>query len=341
MSDLTPLNQIPIPSEYEESYYATMKGNFLANDMATWALSENDNLIWSGGGVFSWDATTGTLIWSAPVEVRAKTTAYKTIIQGPPLPGGQLHLNDGECAFFQLPRLLVGDQILPSPLTVGPLTLLPGVRLHDIKMFACRVGTTIFLPNGKSIKDGESGGIFGAGIGTTITPHEHQPPKIIEPLVTGQVLFDLNIASFAPSLLQRVQFYRNGQLLIEPVDYTIDYSTGFITLTPGTGTTRPNTLDPTPERFVALMQTFPPVITTGQHQHLAARIIEPPASTSQLDVLVTSLDYPALSAVTLFRGGALLSEPADYTLNLPTGTVTLTTNSIAGERFVALREVAY
>ena len=125
MSDLTPLNQFPFPTEFEEPYYPTIKAYALANDQATWALSENDNLIWSGGNTFSWSATTGNLLWGAPVEIRAKTTPYKVIIQGPPLPGGQVHLNDGECAFFQLPRLLIGDQLVPSPLTVGPISLLP------------------------------------------------------------------------------------------------------------------------------------------------------------------------------------------------------------------------
>jgi len=340
VADLTPLNQFPTPSEFEEPYFPTMKGYFLANDMATWALSENDNLIWSGGGTFSWSATTGNLTWSSQVEIRTKTNAYKVIVPGPPLPGGYVHLNDGECTFFQQPRLLVGNQLVPVPLTVSPLSLLPGVRLHDIRLFATRVGTTVFFANGKSIKDGESGVIFGGGLGTTITPHEHQPAVIIEPVVFGQTVLDLNIASFAPSVLQRVQLYRNGALQSEPADYTVDYGTGLVTLT--VGTTLPTFLFPTStERFVGLLQSSPPILSTGQHQHMAPRIIEPVAGTTQLDMLVTSLDYPALGAVDLFRDGQLLSAPADYSLNLVTGLATLVTASIAGERFVGLREVEY
>ena len=339
MADLTPQNQFPIPAEFEEPYYPTMKGYFLANDMAIWALSENDNLIWSGGGTFAWTASSGLLVWSNPIEIRAKTTPYKVTIPGPPAPGGQVHLNDGECAYFQLPRLLVSNQLVPVPLQVGPISLIPGVRLHDIKLLACRIGTTIFLPNGKSINDGESGIIFGGGISQTIAPHEHQPAFIIEPVSSGVSTLDLNIASFSPALLKKVELYRNGQLMSSPADYTVDLSTGIVTLV--TPTFRPNISDPSTERFVALRTTSPPIVTNGQHQHLAALVIEPGFGATQLDMLVTSLDYPALDAVNLFRNGEILASPADYSLNLTTGLVTLVTPTVTGERFVALREVQF
>jgi hypothetical protein len=339
MSDLTPQNSFPIPAEFEEPYYPVIKSYFLANDMATWALSENHNLIWSGGGTFSWSAVSGDLVWSAQVEIRSKTTAYATIIPGPPLPGGQVHLNDGEVAFFQLPRLLVANQLVPAPLQVSPITLLPGVRLHDTKIFACRIGTTVFFADGKSLKDGEAGQIFGNGIGSTITPHEHQPAVIIEPATAGVGLLNLNIVSFSPGLLKKVSLYRNGELMSSPADYTVVLSTGIVTLT--VATLRPNLFDPNPERFVAFMETTPPVITTGQHAHLADRLIEPAFGTFQLDMLVTSLDYPALSQIELYRNGDLQSEPADFSLNLVTGLVTLVVPTVSSERFVAHREVQY
>lgn len=83
------------------------------------------------------------------------------------------------------------------------------------------------------------------------------------------------------------------------------------------------------------------VITTGDHAHLAPRIVEPIAGTFQIDMLVTSLDYPALQRIELHRNGSVLSEPDDYTLDLPTGLVTLVIPSAAGERFTAFREVQF
>ena len=337
MPEITPLNQYPIPSEYEEPYFASARSYFLAADAADWALAENDNLIWSGGGSFSWNATTGSLTWATQVELRTKTTVWKSTIAGPPSPGGVLVLQDGEVAFFQHPRLQVTDRAVS--LQVGPITLLPGVRLFDITLFATRIGTTVFFADGKSLKDGESGELFGAGTGSLVQPHEHQPEKLIEPPSSGTTLLDLNIISFTPATLRRVRLYRNGELQSDPDDYSVNLSTGIVTLVDATA--RPNMLEPEPERFVALMETNPPVVATGDHQHMSPRVIEPIAGSFQLDMLVTSLDYPALQRIELHRNGSIISSPADYSLDLPTGLVTLVVNTVLGERFTVFREVQY
>jgi hypothetical protein len=337
MADLTPQNEFPIPTEFEEPYYPTIKSYFLATDMADWALAENDNFVWSGGGSFSWSATTGALIWSNPVEIRTKTTVWNITIQGPPAPGGSVVLLDGECAYFKHPRLLVGNQI--ASLIVGPITLIPGTRLHDITLLATRVGTTVFFADGKSLKDGESGEIFGGGTGSTVQPHEHQTAKIIEPPLSGTSILDLNIASFAPALLKRIRLFRNGEFQSEPDDYSVDTGTGLVTLV--VPSFRPNLLDPDPERFVILMETFPPIITTGDHQHMAPRVVDPLSGTFQIDMLVTSLDYPALQRIEFHRNGSIQSAPDDYTLDLPSGLVTITIPAVTGERFTVFREVEF
>jgi len=337
MVDQTPQNNYPIPSEYEEPYYAAAKSFFLAADMADWALAENDNVIWSGGGSFSWDGTTGALTWASTVELRTKTTVWKTIVQGPPAPGGAVVLQDGEVAFFEHPRLQITDRTVS--LTVGPITQLPSVRLHDVTLFATRIGTTVFFADGKSLKDGESGEIFGGGTGSTVQPHEHQPAKVIEPPSSATSVLDLNIISFSPANLKRVRLFRNGELQNSPDDYTVDINTGLVTLV--VPTVQPNILEPDPERFVAFMETFPPIITTGDHAHLAPRIVTPPASTFQIDMLVTSLDYPALQRIELHRNGSVQSAPDDYTLDLTSGLVTLNIPATTGERFTAFREVQY
>ena len=256
MPDLTPQNEFPIPTEFEEPYYPTIKSYFLATDMADWALAENDNFVWSGGGSTSWIA--GNLTWATRIEIRTKTTVWKTIIQGPPAPGGFVSLQDGECAYFQHPRLLVADQVVN--LTVGPITQIPGARLHDITLFATRVGTTVFFADGKSLKDGESGEIFGGGTGLVVQPHEHQADKVIEPPSSGTAVLDLNIISFSPANLKRIKLFRNGEIQNQPDDYSVNVNTGLVTLV--VPTIRPSLVDPDPERFVALMETFPPVITS-------------------------------------------------------------------------------
>jgi hypothetical protein len=337
MADLTPQNEYPIPSEFDEPYFATAKSYYLATDLADWSLAENDNLIWSGGGTFSWNATTSTLTWSSTVELRTKTTFRKTTIAGPPTPGGILVLQDGEVAFFQYPRLLVADKA--ANLVIGPITSIPGIRLCDITIFATRIGTTMFFADGKSLKDGESAELFGAGVGTLVQPHEHQDAKVIEPPTAGVSLLDLNIASFFPGIVRRVKVFRNGELQNDPDDYTVNTATGIVTLI--NPTIRPNILDPFPERFITFIETYPPHTTTGEHKHLAPRIIEPIAGTGVLDMLVDSTDYPALARIELYRNGSLQSEPADYSLDLPTGLVSLVSVSVLGERFTAFREVQF
>ena len=337
MPDLTPQNEYPIPSEFEEPYFATAKSYFLATDAADFALAENDNFVWSGGGSFSWNATTGTLTWAEPVEIRTKTTVRKTIILGPPTPGGQLVLQDGECAFFKHPRLLIADRV--ATLVIGPVSLIPGARLHDITLFATRVETTIFFANGRSLKDGESGELFGGGTGSVVQPHEHQNEKTIEPPASGTAVLDLNIISFAPANLKRVKLFRNGEIQNDPDDYSVDTNTGLVTLV--VSTIRPSLLDPDRERFVVFMETFPPIVTTGDHQHLAPRIVEPPGGTFQIDMLVTSLDFPALTKIELHRNGSVQSAPDDYTLDLPTGLVSLVLPTATGERFTVAREVQF
>jgi hypothetical protein len=337
MAEPTPLNHYLIPAEFEEPYYPTIKSYFLATDAADWAMSENGNLIWAGGGSFSWSATTGTLTWASTVSIRSKTTVFSFTIAGPPAPGGTVTLQDGECAYFQVPRLMVANQT--ATLIIGPITQIPGVRLHDIRLFATRIGTTVFFADGKSLKDGESGEIFGAGTGSTVQPHEHQPAKVIEPPASGTTVLDLNIVSFAPANLKRVRLFRNGQLLVAPDDYSVNLTTGLVTLV--VATTRPTGFDPDAERFVAFMETFPPITTTGDHGHLAPRIVTPAAATFQIDMLVTSLDYPALVRIELHRNGSVLTDPDDYTIDLASGLVTLVVPSVAGERFTAFREVQY
>jgi len=337
MATLTPLNNFPTPSEGDEPYFQTMQGYFLAVDNSVWNLAENDNLAWNGGGFFTWNAGTGVLLWTAPITITAKTTPFKVIIQGPPFPGGQVTLRDGQVAFFQMPRLLIADQVITT-IYVASVTQIPGVRLENIKIIAMRQGSVLLMPEGKSLADGDTGQLFGQGLGTTVPPHQHLPMLVIEPPFSGITTLDLNIASFAPALLKDVDLYRNGVLQARPADYTVNLTTGIVTLV--VPTFSPNLANPNPERFVALRQTTPTGGGMGPtHHHMPALVREPIPGTTLLDCLVTSSDNPALVQVDLFRDGAYQANPADYTIDLTTGLITLVVPSVLNERFVILREV--
>lgn len=468
MADLTPLNRFTTPNEREQPYFPSMKAFFLGVDASIYADSDNGNLTFDGGGLFSWEATTGLLTWSTPVTITGFTTNYTAVIQGPPLPGGQLTLNDGEVAFFVMPRQMQSTQIVPL-ITSTRIFQSNGTRLNDLRLFCARVGDTVLFPYGKSLLTGESAVLFGGGVGNTVPPHVHQPALVIEPPTIGISTLDLQIVSFvneglvlsgivgifdigdtvtggttgttatvagtapneilvntivgsgfvlgehvtssstddaitlaaivgiisvgdivtagsgtgkvlkivgavytikvtagtfpgsgaftdttsgatatitstvvignpagdivsiiAPSNLIRVDIFRNGALLSQGAtrDYTINYTTGIVTLTLPTATTT--------ERFVALRETTPSGAISTEHQHKKL-LIEPISGVSILDMQITSLDNPALVDINLYRNGALLAEPADYTLDLTTGLVTLTIATVTSERFVADR----
>ena len=197
----TPLNIFPYPSEYEENYFATMQSFFLAIDAEAWANADNGNLTFNGGGLFSWNSGTAQLTWTSPITITGFTTPNTAVIQGPPFPGGLLTLNDGEVAFFTMPRN-PQQNVLVSPLTVSS-RLLPtsGVRLHDLRFFCANVGGVLLFPDGKSLLSGQSAILFGGGAGTSIPPHRHQPAAIYEGLPIGTTTLDLGITLFGDEKL--------------------------------------------------------------------------------------------------------------------------------------------
>ena len=148
---------------------------------------------------------------------------------------------------------------------------------------------------------------------------------VIQPSSAGVSLLDAGMTS--PDLI-RVDVFRNGQLLSSPDDFTVNLGTGFVTL-----------VIPTvhgSERFVLWRETRDPISLTTAHQHLTPLVIKPAPATALLDMLVTA---PILDAVDLFRGGSLMVEPDDYTLDTGTGFVTLVVPTGVGEVFQALRRI--
>ena len=138
-----------------------------------------------------------------------------------------------------------------------------------------------------------------------------------------------------PTSLRKVDIYRNGQLLAEGAsrDYTVDYSTGIVTLIVPTLTTT--------ERFIAQRESTPGTGVTNVHSH-SKLLVSISSPTSTLSTLNTALDPSPnkLQQINLYKNGFLLAEPADYTLDLSTGVITLVTTAISGETFIIDRELA-
>ena len=327
MSELTPRNLFPYPSEREEPYFSTAKGNYLAEDAAMWANAENGNLTYVGGGIFNWDATANVLWWTDHISITGFSTPFKAIITGP----ASIELQEDEVAYFKMPRLIQNADVGITSLYRSNRIYLEGVRMHDLRLFAYRSGNTVYFANGKSLKDGETGPLFGTGIGAvpiTYIPHRHAPAAVIAP-PAATVILTPTPSYVAPELV-RFDLFRNGQLLVEGVDYTADLVTGTATLTV------PSALS---DRFLFFreLSDFPAAYTT--HEHAVKLILTPAPATTLLNVLATA---PSLTRIDLFKNGQLLIEGPgfDYTVDLTTGIVTLNTATVLSDRFEVWRELA-
>jgi hypothetical protein len=327
MAELTPRNEWTYPSEFEEPYFAPAQDNAIAVDAGVYANAENSQLQFLSVGVVGWDKdgispTTGLLFWSDVIQITGWSTPFKAFIAGP----ASVELDDGEVLFFLMPRLLAQDTQVE--IYRANRIFLLNQRLHDLRLFAARIGDVVYFYNGKSLKDGDTGLLFGGGLISTslFPPHKHLAALVIEPPSAGVSM--LNMLSASPALT-KVQLFRNGLIQSDPADYSLNLVTGILVLVIPTVSAV--------ERFVALREETDLSVVTTTHSHLTELTITPPPATVMLDMLVVQ---PPLEAIELFRLGQLLSEPADYSLDLTTGFVTLTIASVFGDRFQAFRRIS-
>lgn len=331
MSELTPRNSFPYPSEREQPFYDTFKAGELAKDAAVFANSDNTNIVWQKGGVFSWNATTGVLFWTDTIYVNGFHTPFGGFI-----PEGSVTLQENEVIYFKMPRY-VQDQ--PSSLSLfrSNRVFLEGVRLHDLKLFVTRLDDVLYFSNGMTLKDGDTGPLFEAGLIklATVLPHQHEPAWLYIAPAAGITSLQPAPIIIAPDLV-RVDVYRNGQLLIAggTEDYTVNLNTGVITLNVGT------VVVPNPDKFIIFRETRDNSgVSVSSHQHASTLVLNPTPGTMVLNALASS---PFLLRVDVFRNGQLLSAGAseDYTIDLVTGLITLAVASVLNDKFEIWRELA-
>lgn len=331
MSQLTPRNDFPYPSEREQPFYDSYKAGELAKDAAIFANSDNTNVVWQKGGVFSWNAAINTFFWTDTIYVNGLHSPF-----GGYIAEGSVTIQENEVIYFLFPRLVQGADA-PLSLFRSSRIYLEGSRLHDLKLFVYRRDDVLYFANGMTLKDGDTGPLFEAGLIklTTVLPHQHEDPWLyIAP--AGGITSLTPLPSIVAPYLNRVDVFRNGALLTEGAseDYTIDLLTGVITLNV------PTTVVPNPDKFIVWRETRDTsgVMVSG-HQHSVPLALAPTPGTAVLSALATT---PYLLRVDVFRNGALQSEGAseDYTVDLGTGLVTLAVSSVFGDKFAIWRELA-
>lgn len=330
MSELTPRNFFPYPSEREQPFYDTYKAGELAKDAAIFANSDNSNIVWQKGGIFSWDAATNTLFWTDTIYINGFHTSFGGFI-----PEGSIMLQENEVIYFKMPRLVQGDYT-SLDLYRSSRIFLEGTRLHDLKLFVTRRDDVLYFANGMSLKDGDTGPLFEAGLIklTTVLPHQHEPAWLYVAPAGGINTLTPTPVITAPDLV-RMDVYRNGQLLVAGLteDYTVDLTTGVITLNV------PTTVIPNPDKFIVFRETRDNSgVMVSSHQHALPLVLSPIPGTAVLNALASA---PFLLRVDLFRNGQLLSAGAseDYTVDLGTGLITLAVPSVFGDKFEIWREL--
>lgn len=330
MGDLTPRNNFTYPSEREEPFWDSFKAGVLAEDAAMWANAENSNTQFQGGGVFEWDSINDTLIWTDTIYVAGFSTPFKVSIPGP----ASIEIQENEVVYFKMLRLL--NQNIEVELYRSNRTYMEGVRLHDLRLFCTRWNDTIYFTNGLSLKEGQIGPVFGAGLlpRETVIPHEHEPAVTWIAPGPGITFFTPTPSVVAPQL-KRIDVFKNGQLLVEGAseDYTHDVNTGLITLTV------PTVVVPGPDKFTVWRETRDFTVILTSHEHAPKLVVKPVGGTTVLSALATS---PLLLRIDLFRNGQLQVEGPtdDYTADLSTGLIVLTTPSAPGDKYAIQRILA-
>ena len=330
MGELTPRNNFPYPSFGEQPFFDNYKAGELAKDAAIFANSDNSNLLFTGGGVFSWDAANDLLFWTDTINVNGFHSPF-----GGYIPAGSVNIQQDEVIFFELPRLVKNADV-QLQLYRSSKIFKEGVRLHDLRLFVVRKNDTLYFYNGLSLKDGDTGTLFGQGLlpVQSVLPHKHEPAFVYVAPAAGIFTITPQPVITAPDLV-RVDLFRNGLLQVEgpTEDYTVDLNTGVITLT------QPTVVVPSPDRFVVWRETRDNTVSVTSHQHATKLILTPTPGTSVLNALSSS---PFLLRVDLFRNGLLQVEGAsdDYTVDLNTGLITLNVPSELNDKFEILRELA-
>lgn len=328
MTELTPRNQFPYPSEREEPFYESYKAGEIQKDASIFANADNSNLQFIGGGTFSWDAANDLLFWTDTIQVNGFHTPF-----GGYIPTGSVLIEPDEVVYFKMPRL-VQNSDMELDLYRSSRIYVEGVRLNDLRLFVVRKNDTLYFYNGKSLQDGDTGVLFGSGLLplASVLPHQHEPAYDYVAPASGIFAINPTPVLTAPDLV-RVDVFRNGQLLSDPDDYTVDLNTGTITLVVAT------TVTPNPDKFRVWRETRDTSVTVSSHQHASKLILKPTPATAVLNALASS---PFLLRVDVFRNGQLLTEGAgdDYTVDLGTGLITLSVPSVLNDVFEIFRELA-
>ena len=196
----TPRTKLPYPSENQDPWYRYFEQFCLAVDGEIFAGWEDRGYIIAGGGVVSWDASSGELAWDETIEITSSVVGF--LVQ---FAADTLVMQEGGFAYWMAVRAPTDN--VPSTFVVG--THVPttgGENPTDAIPFAFRRNGRIYFRNGKVLGDGQSLRIFDA-----TTPGGLTPP--VDPTDNGEVAIALN-GDLTYALITDAQVHGAADILV-------------------------------------------------------------------------------------------------------------------------------
>lgn len=158
--------QWPYPAENQDPFFDSFEQMVTAMDASAFVFRENEQIIGlMKGGTVAWNASLGTLSWSAALELNSAITGFKWSI-----PAASITLEDGEYWYVTLNH----NPITNTTLSTVKASKLPDTDPDNPYVLGLRSGDRVYFRGGKVILDGQSLQLFatmpgggGGGVGTS------------------------------------------------------------------------------------------------------------------------------------------------------------------------------
>lgn len=159
----SPRMQWPYPRDGEDPWYSSFEDMVRAEDASVFALHDEKNIILSGGGVISWDATLNTVTWALPIILNSSQSGYAETIAAGSL---STVVNDGALGYV----LFQPSPQAPVTLVLASADVLPPSEVDNTVVLFRRRQNKLYWRNGQVLNDGDSLPIIDApgGGGSTI-----------------------------------------------------------------------------------------------------------------------------------------------------------------------------
>lgn len=151
----------PYPKEYSEHWMQKFEAFVNALDASVFTTREDKNFVLFGGGLVSFDATTGVLTWAQPLQGVSAVTGMHWYIESN-IAGGSITLQDGEFFYVEVTR---------APTSAQNVTAKVGSRIpvsDNAIVLAQRLGTAVIFRNGAAVGSGQSVVLFGPSVLTQV-----------------------------------------------------------------------------------------------------------------------------------------------------------------------------